>query len=83
MRHLEAPDQSVVRSVFNGWSELVGDLIGAHSRPTRIVGGTLFVEVDDPAWASELNWLSDELLESIRSRLETSEINEISVKIGR
>jgi len=81
MRHIEAPETSVVRSIFQDWSALVGELVGEHSRPVDVVSGVLTIEVDDPAWAAELGWLSDELIERIRSRLDTNEINEIRVTI--
>lgn len=83
MHHLHAPKPSIVRSVFDHWDDLVGEVIGAHCRPARIVDGTLVIEVDDPAWASELAWLSTDLVERIQNRLETNEINEISVKLTR
>ena len=83
LRHLHAPETDVVQSVFSDWTGLVGELIGAHSRPVDVADGTLVIEVDDPAWASELGWLADDLLASIQERLDTNEINEIRVRIRR
>ncbi len=83
MRHLHAPTTGVIRSVFADWPGLVGEVIGAHSRPIEVTDGTLLIEVDDPAWASELGWLSEDLLARIRESLDTNEINEIRVRIAR
>ena len=83
MRHLHAPETDVVQSIFSDWTALVGELIGEHSRPVDVADGTLVIEVDDPAWASELGWLADDLVRRIRERLDTNEINEIRVRIAR
>ena len=83
MRHLRAPRAAVVRSVFTDWDELVGDVIGAHARPIRIVDGTLHIEVDDQAWASEMRWMSEALVERITERLGSAEIVAIEVQLAR
>jgi len=83
MRHLGAPKVDVVQALFADWEGCVGELIAAHSRPVGVADGTLSIEVDEAAWASELAWMSGELIERISTRLDTNEINEISVKITR
>ena len=83
LKHLRAPTTPIVQSVFADWPALVGDLVGAHTRPIEVVDGRLTIEVDDPAWAAELRWLADELVERIQTGLGTREINEIHVRIAR
>lgn len=83
LRYLQAPETSVVQSIFSDWPGLVGELVGAHSRPIDVADGILVIEVDDPAWASELGWLADDLVGRIRDRLDTNEINEIQVRVRR
>ncbi|MGI9608560.1 MAG: DciA family protein [Acidimicrobiales bacterium] len=83
MKHLRAPRAAVVQSVFSEWSDLVGEVIGSHARPVRIVDGTLYIEVDDQAWASELSWMADELVTRISERLGTTEITAIRVALAR
>ena len=83
LRHLNAPETDVVQSIFSEWSALVGELIGAHSRPVDVADGILVIEADDPAWASELGWLADDLVGRLRDRLDTNEINEIRVRVRR
>jgi len=83
LKHLNAPKGNVVESVFSDWDRLVGDLIGAHTRPTRIENGVLFLEVDDAAWASEMEWMSEELLRRIAEKAETVEITKITVVLSR
>ena len=83
MRHLQAPDVAVVQTLFSDWEGCVGELIATHSRPIGVADGTLEIEVDEPAWASELAWMTDDLLARISSYLNSAEITEISIKIKR
>jgi predicted nucleic acid-binding Zn ribbon protein len=60
-------DDSVARSssqtasqmgdVFGRWAEAVGDAVAAHVTPVKLDGTKLVVEVDDPAWATQLRFL--------------------------
>lgn len=83
MKHLDAPTTSVVTSIFNDWEEIVGETIAAHARPQRIKNGELVLEVDDPAWASEMEWLGEEIVRKIRVAVETEEITKIKVLLSR
>jgi len=83
LKHLNAPKADVVESVFADWERLVGEVIAKHTRPQRITNGVLFLEVDDPAWASEMEWMSEELLRRISTMADTLEITEISVVLAR
>lgn len=83
MKHLDAPKTDVIETVFSDWSRLAGEVIGAHTRPQKIERGVLHLEVDDPAWASEMQWMSEDLLHRISTMLETVEITEIKVHLKR
>ena len=47
--------------VFGRWSEAVGDAVAAHVKPVKLEGTKLIVEVDDPAWATQLRFLEGTL----------------------
>ena len=66
LRSLHAPAASTVKTVFTEWPELAGPGLAAHAQPVALRDGELVVEVDDPAWASQLRWLEPEL----KTRLE-------------
>jgi len=83
LKHLNAPKAEVVESVFSDWERLVGEVIAEHTTPQRIEGGVLFLEVDNPAWASEMDWMSEELLRRITTMADTVEITEIRVVLAR
>jgi len=83
LKHLNAPNADVVESVFSDWERLVGEVIASHTRPKRIENGVLVLEVDDPAWASEMEWMSEELLRRITTNANTEEITQIRVQLAR
>jgi len=83
MKHLNAPTAGVVRSVFHDWEEIAGELIGKHTTPVKIVGGVLHLDTDEPAWASEMRWMSEEILLRIRDHIGNDEIKEIVVRVSR
>jgi predicted nucleic acid-binding Zn ribbon protein len=64
--YLKSPAATTVKTVFSEWPELAGAQLAAHAQPIALRDGELVVEVDDPAWASQLRWLEPEL----RQRLE-------------
>lgn len=43
--------------VFGRWEEVVGEALAAHVQPVKLDGTTLVVQVDDPAWATQLKFL--------------------------
>lgn len=63
--------------VFGKWTEAVGDAIAAHVKPLKLDGTKLVVEVDDPAWATQLRFLEttlkERLLNVTGARIETIE----------
>ncbi|MEY3092622.1 MAG: hypothetical protein RIU67_1405 [Actinomycetota bacterium] len=59
---LKGGDRSTTVTVFSRWTELVGEAVAAHVTPVRLDGETLVVEVDDPAWATQLKFLERDLL---------------------
>jgi predicted nucleic acid-binding Zn ribbon protein len=64
--------------VFGRWAEAVGEAVAAHVTPVKLDGTTLVVEVDDPAWATQLRFLEttlkERLLEIAGATIETVEV---------
>jgi predicted nucleic acid-binding Zn ribbon protein len=71
-----------VGGVFGRWEEAVGGPIAAHVRPVRLEHGSLLVEVDEPAWATQVRLLSDDLR---RRLLEVTgvQIDHVDVRVAR
>ena len=62
---LDKPPPDVLSAVFGRWEEIVGAEVANHCRPVAIEGDRLIVAVSDPMWASEIRWLSDEMLNRV------------------
>lgn len=69
---------SQMSGVFGRWAEAVGDAVAAHVKPVKVDATTLIVEVDDPAWATQLRFLEttlkQRLLEVAGATIETVEV---------
>lgn len=64
----DAPDSlsptqtaSQMGGVFGRWAEAVGEAVANHVKPVKLDGTKLVVEVDDPAWATQLRFLETAL----------------------
>lgn len=51
--------------VFGRWAEAVGDAVALHVKPIKLDGTKLVVEVDDPAWATQLRFLESTLTQRL------------------
>jgi predicted nucleic acid-binding Zn ribbon protein len=67
MRSLQDGPRGTITGVFAAWPEIVGPLIAEHATPRKIDGTTLFVDVDQPAWATQLRYLEANLLTALRA----------------
>jgi predicted nucleic acid-binding Zn ribbon protein len=68
---------SQIGGVFGRWAEAVGEAVAAHVKPVKLDGTKLIVEVDDPAWATQLRFLEttlkQRLLDATGATIETIE----------
>jgi len=51
--------------LFSRWTEIVGTALADHVTPVRLDGTTLVVQVDHPAWATQVRLLGSELLDRV------------------
>ncbi|MCU0261663.1 MAG: DUF721 domain-containing protein [Ilumatobacteraceae bacterium] len=82
VRSLRGPDRRQVGGLFGRWDAIVGPQVAAHARPLKLDGGVLVVEVDDGAWATQIQFLSG----SLRERLAADagvEVDRIEVRVAR
>ena len=77
-----APDQLETARVFAWWSRAVPARIRRNAAPVRVDRGTLFVHVTSPAWANELTFLADELLQRIRDRVPEAGVRRLRFRTG-
>ncbi|MGH9077023.1 MAG: DciA family protein [Acidimicrobiales bacterium] len=80
---LGAPAPGVLSAVFAQWDEVVGPEVAAHARPVRLRAGVLVVEVDQPAWATQLNYLKGDLARRIEVCAGPGQVVEIRVRVAQ
>ena len=69
--------------VMEAWAEIVGNFIAAHSTPSGLRDGTLYVRVLQPALHYELEQISKaEILRKLKRRFGTKTIREIRFRLG-
>lgn len=68
--------------VFGRWDEAVGDALAAHVQPVKLDGTTLVVQVDDPAWATQLKFLESTLKQRL-AEIAGATIERIDVRVAR
>lgn len=82
-RRLGGPPAQVLTAVFAHWAELVGDDIAAHATPRSLRNGVLSVTVDHPAWATQLRYLSAQVVDELRTRTGAGDdIRELRIHVG-
>jgi predicted nucleic acid-binding Zn ribbon protein len=81
VRSLHGADVPTIRGVFDGWADAVGPLIAAHVVPVKLDGTVLLVEVDEPAWATQVRFLEADLRERLRSAT-GAEVDRIEVRVA-
>ncbi len=68
--------------VFGRWDEIVGEVVAAHVQPVKLDGSTLVVEVDDPAWATQLKFLEADLRERLQ-RIVSATVDTMEIRVRR
>ena len=71
-----------VGGVFGRWEEAVGPAVAAHVRPVRLDRGDLLVEVDDPAWATQVRLLADDLRDRLAAVAGVT-VERLDVRVAR
>ena len=82
MRSLRGPTRRVAGGLFGRWSEAVGEQVAQHVRPVKLDGGVLTVEVDDPAWATQVKFLSSMITERLQTVADVT-VDRIEVRVER
>ncbi|MEO7399026.1 MAG: DUF721 domain-containing protein [Ilumatobacteraceae bacterium] len=60
-----AGDARSMGSLFSRWADAVGEVVADHARPISLDGGRLLVEVDEPAWATQLRFLEQDVIDRL------------------
>ena len=65
------------------WEEVVGPQIAARTRPIRIREGVLEVNVDQPTWMQQLQFMKPKILALLNAELGKATIKDLYLKRGK
>ncbi|MDJ0771408.1 MAG: DUF721 domain-containing protein [Ilumatobacter sp.] len=82
VRSLRGPSRETVGGLFGRWDEAVGAQVAEHVQPVKLDGGVLVVEVDDPAWATQVKFLGGTIIERLAEVAEVR-VDRIEVRVDR
>ena len=82
LKGLRGPDRRKVGGLFGRWEEIVGDLVARHVRPVRLEDRVLMVEVDEPAWATQFEFLSGQVVDRLRSEVGV-DVDRVETRVAR
>jgi predicted nucleic acid-binding Zn ribbon protein len=68
--------------IWEVWDEAVGPGIAGHAKPSWIRKGLLRVEVSDPIWLQELEFISDDIRERLNERLGGKRIKRLEFRLS-
>ena len=65
LKGLGASEIDAMSTLVDRWSEVVSPELASRVRAVAVRGTEFVVEVEDPGWASQIDWLESRLLERI------------------
>jgi predicted nucleic acid-binding Zn ribbon protein len=81
MKSLRGTDRIQIGGVFGRWDDAVGPTVAAHVRPVRLDQGVLTVEADEPAWATQVKFLSSTITTRL-AEVAGVDIDHIEVRVA-
>jgi len=69
--------------MWAAWEDIVGSELISHCEPVRLAGRVLVVRAASPVWATQLRYLTTQLLERSASVLGAGSVREVRVVVGR
>lgn len=82
VRSLRGPSREEVGGIFGRWEEAVGEYVARHARPSRFEEGVLVIDVDEPAWVTEIEFRSEEISRRLFEVAQVS-VSNIEVRVAR
>jgi len=69
-------------SLWETWTEAVGEEVARHTRPKAFKGTLLLVTVDSSVWMHHLSMMKNEIIARINKKLGEDTLREIRFSIG-
>ena len=83
VRGMGAPGTDAVELVFGRWSEVVGGVLAARTRPVALERSTLVLEAADPAVVSHVRYLEQDLVARLAELLGPGRVTAVEVRVRR
>jgi predicted nucleic acid-binding Zn ribbon protein len=82
VRSLRGPSRAAVGGLFGRWDDAVGAQVASHVTPLKLDEGVLFVEVDDPAWATQVKFLTPMIIGRL-AEIAMVRVDRVEVRVDR
>jgi predicted nucleic acid-binding Zn ribbon protein len=82
MKSLRGTDRIQIGGVFGRWDDAVGETVATHVRPVRLDDGVLTVEADDPAWATQVKFLTTTIVSRL-AEVAGVHVERLEVRVAR
>ena len=83
MKDLRMEDRRAEAELVSVWNSLIDPNLTAHAQPANLHKGTLFVNVDNSVWLSEIvRYRRKEILDRLQHSYGKAVIQKISFRIG-
>jgi predicted nucleic acid-binding Zn ribbon protein len=83
LKELRLDARQADAEIVKVWNSLIDPAVAAHAQPANLHKGTLFVNVDNSAWLSEIvRYRRREILERLQTSYGKAAIQRISFRIG-
>ena len=83
MKELRLDARQAEAEVVKVWNNLIDPVVTAHAQPANLHKGTLFVNVDNNVWLSEIvRYRRKEILDRLQHSFGKSMVQKISFRIG-
>jgi hypothetical protein len=76
------PDSAAAIRVFAWWRKAVPERVFMRARPFRQKGGVLWIHTATSAWASELEHLKEQLLQSVQKHAPDAGVKVLRFRVG-
>lgn len=69
-------------AIFGVWEDVVGADLARRCEPVKLVGGRLVVRAENPAWATEVRYLTTTIIDRADEVLRPGLVQQVDVVVG-
>lgn len=81
VHHLGAPPISILTQLNDRWPEVVGPGLAVSTRPIELVNGVLTVACDDAAWAAQIGWMSQQIIDRFSTTFNSDLVERVASRV--